>query len=254
MSPRRADANPDARFTYAAAATPPPGGYDVVRLDHVSRRGVGSPGSVKVVYDSFSYRVLSATLDETVTGEAPAPPGFPACPQSGRQTNTMQLGPQPYDPSTSSDGQLFDVGPNRSGQIRAGGMASVDTLMHGCDVGHQPAPAPCTGTSSLQTDRNVTVQVDLPKAGGPARVQWFFNQDPSAGTGFENHGSCVTPVFHGHTDDDSLGVRSVPRSVFESDGPTTLSIEVQLDLPNDQGGEVHATEKYALTIQRVQGG
>ncbi len=238
----------DGHFTYASAQTAPSGGFDIVRLDHTSRRGVANPGSVKVIYDSFDYRVLSATLDETVTGERP--PDFAQCPLSGRQTNTMDLGPQPFDPSTTSDGHLFDDGANRTGQIRASGTASVETLMHGCDVGGS-APAPCTGTSSIQDDREVTIEVVLPKAAGPARVRWFFNQDPSAGTGFENHGTCLTPVFHGHTDDQTIGVRSVPRAIFESAGPANLSIEVQLDLPNDQGGMVHATEKYALTIQRV---
>jgi hypothetical protein len=58
-------------------------------------------------------------------------------------------------------------------------------------------------------------------------------------------------VFHGHSDNEALGVRSVPRAVFESSLPATLSLDVQLDLPNDQGGQVHATEHYALTIQRV---
>ena len=243
----------DGHFTYASGATAPPGGFDIVRLDHTSRRGVASPGSVKVIYDSFDYRVLSASLDETVTGERPAAMGFPACPQSARETNKMQLGPQPSDPSTSSDGHLFDDGANHSGQIRASGSASIDTLAHGCDVGQEP-PVACTGTSSIQADREVTVDVSLPKAGGPARVRWFSNADPTAGTGFENHGSCLTPTFHGHTDNEAIGVRSVPRAIFESGGPASLSIEVQLDLPDDQGGTVHATEKYALTIQRVRGG
>jgi hypothetical protein len=68
------------------------------------------------------------------------------------------------------------------------------------------------------------------------------------------HGPVLTSAFHGHTDDASLGVRSVPCSVFESDTPRTMSIDITLDLPNDQGGEVQATLRYALTIQRVQGG
>ena len=97
--------------------------------------------------------------------------------------------------------------------------------------------------------------MSLPKAGGPARVRWFYNADPTAGTGFENHGNCLTPTFHGHTDDETISVRSVPRAIFESTGPANLSIEVQLDLPDTQAGPspgtVHATERYALTIQRV---
>ena len=98
----------------------------------------------------------------------------------------------------------------------------------------------------------MTIQVDLPKAGGAARVRWFYNQDPTAGIGNESHGNCVTYFFHGHTDDQLIGVRTVPRAIFESSGPASLSIEVQLELPGDQGGTVHATERYALTIQRVQ--
>jgi hypothetical protein len=49
-----------------------------------------------------------------------------------------------------------------------------------------------------------------------------------------------------------VGARSVPRAVIEYGSPQTLSIDVQLDLPNDQGGEVHATERYSLTIQRMR--
>ena len=239
----------DGHFTYASAASAPPGGYDIVRLDHTSKRGVASPGSVKVIYESFDYRVLSATLDETVTGERP--PDFSQCPASGSQTNTMSLGPQPYDPATSSDGHLFDTpGPNRSGQIRAIGMTTLSSNVTGCDLGSTPTP--CSGTGSFQDEREVTIQVDLPKAGGAARVRWFYNQDPTAGIGNESHGTCVTYFFHGHTDDQLIGVRTVPRAIFESTGPASLSIEVQLELPGDQGGTVHATERYALTIQRVQ--
>jgi hypothetical protein len=248
VQPQRADANPDAHVTYAAAASPPPGGFDTVRLDHVSRRGAAFE-AVKVVYDSFDYRVLAATLDETVTGERP--PDFPQCPASGSQTNVMSLGPQPFDPRTSSDGHLFDTGQDRSGQIRASGMSTMSSNMKGCDVGSTPTS--CSGTGSAQTERDVTVQVDLPKAGGPARVQWSFNQDPAAGIGNESHGTCLTYMFHGHTDDASLGVRTVPREIFESDGPSDLSIEVTLDLPNDQGGTVHAVERYTLRIQKVAG-
>jgi hypothetical protein len=82
-------------------------------------------------------------------------------------------------------------------------------------------------------------------------VQWFFNQDPAAGIGNESHGTCITYFFHARTENQSLGVRSVPRSVFESSAPATLSIEVQLDPPGDQGATVRATERYSLTIQRV---
>jgi hypothetical protein len=248
VAPQRADGNPDAQFTYLAPANA--SGTDFVRLEHTSRRGKANPGIVNIVIDSFDYRVLAATLNETVSAERP--PDFAQCPASASQTNTMSLGPQPYDPSTSSDGHLFDEGASLNGQIRASGMASVNSDATGCDVGQEP-PQPCSGTSSIQVDRDVTVEVDLPKAGGPASVQWFFNQDPTAGTGFENHGSCLTYAFHARTNDLSLGVRSVPRSVFESSGPAKISIDVQLDLPADQGGELHATERYSLTIQRVTG-
>ena len=250
VQPKSAQGDPDARFTYASAATAPSGGKDLVFLGHVSKRGVGRGGSVEVIYDSYAYRVLAANLNETITGERP--PDFPSCPPSGRQTNTMQLGPQPFDPATGSDGHLIDDGANRSGQIRATGMASLSSVMQGCDFSPDPGPpAPCTGTGAFETEREISIHVDLPKAGGPARVQWFFNQDPSAGIGNENTPTCLTPVFHGRTDDQSLGVVSVPRSVFESSGPQTIGIELTFDLPNDQGGEVHAVERYSLTIQRV---
>jgi hypothetical protein len=248
VQPQRADGNPDAQFTYAAPANA--SGTDFVRLEHTSRRGKANPGIVNVVIDSFNYRVLAAKLDETVDGERP--PDFAQCPASGHQTNTMSLGPQPYDPATSSDGHLFDVGPALSGQIRASGTVSMSSNVTGCDLGGS-MPTPCSGTGSFQDERDVTVQVDLPKAGGPARVQWFFNQDPTAGIGNESHGSCITYFFHARTENQSLGVRSVPRSVFESSGPATLSIEVPLDLPGDTGATVRATERYSLTIQRVTG-
>ena len=48
-----------------------------------------------------------------------------------------------------------------------------------------------------------------------------------------------------------MGVRSVPRSVFESSGPATFSVDITLDLPEDAGGTIHATERYSLTIQKV---
>ena len=246
VSPQRAEGNPDAQFTYVAPAGA--SGTDFVRLEHTSRRGKANPGIVNIVIDSHNYRVLSATLNETVTGERP--PDYAECPANGSQTNTMSLGPQPYDPATSSDGHLFDVGPNLSGQIRATGVTSMSSNVTGCDLGGT-MPTPCSGTGSFQDERDITVQVDLPKAGGPATVQWFFNQDPAAGIGNEFHDTCFTYTFHARTENQALGVRSVPRSVFESSGPATLSIEVQLDLPGDQGATVRATERYTLRIQRV---
>jgi hypothetical protein len=159
----------------------------------------------------------------------------------------MSLGPQPLDPN-SSDGRLIDDGANRSGQIRAIGTVTSSGESKGCDLGKAP-PVPCTVQGSFQEERDVTIQVDLPKAGGPARVEWFFNRDPAVAIPPE--GTCITSPFHGHTDDPSIGVQSVPRSVFESGGPSSMSIDVTLDLPNDQGGQVHAVEHYELTIQRV---
>jgi len=101
---------------------------------------------------------------------------------------------------------------------------------------------------SFQDERDVTIAVELPKAGGPARVEWFFNRDPAAGLGPD--GTCIAPVFHARQDDVSLGVVSVPRSVFESSGPQTLGVELSFDLASDGGGTVHAVERYELTIQR----
>ena len=91
----------------------------------------------------------------------------------------------------------------------------------------------------------------LPKAGGPAQVQWFFNHDPAAGIGNETRPDCSVPVHHGHTGDDTIGAATVPRSVFESSGPQTFGIEIRFDVPGDQGGMVHATERYEFTIQRA---
>ncbi len=249
VRPASADGNPDARFTYQSALS---GTTDRVQLNHVSRRGVGGT-SVEVIYDSFTYRVLSATLDETIDGERDPQPGFGNCPLSGHQTNKMNLGPQPLDPN-SGDGHLIDDGANRSGLIRASGTASLASLMHGCDVGQEP-PEPCTAPGSFETDRDVSFQVTLPKAGGPAQVQWDFNHEPAAGIGNEGIGTtCLLPNFHAHQGDDSLGAVSVPRAVFEASTPQTLVLDLSFDLPADQSGELHATLRYSLRIQRVSAG
>jgi hypothetical protein len=249
VQPQRADGNPDAQFTYGAPAGA--SGTDFVRLEHTSRRGVASAGIVNVVIDSFAYRVLAAKVDETTTGERP--PDFAQCPLSGEQTNTMHLGPQPFSPGTSSDGHLIEDpgGQSRSGLIRGIGTLSLSSSMTGCNLSGS-SPQPCSATGSFAADdTEVSVYVTLPKAGGPAQVQWHFNHEPTAGIGNETRADCSVPIHHGHTDDDSIGAATVPRSVFESSGPQTFGIEIRFDVPGDQGGMVHATQRYEFTIQRA---
>ncbi len=105
-----------------------------MRLEHTSRRGVASAGIVNVVIDSFAYRVLAREGRRDDHGERP--PDFAQCPLSGRQTNTMHLGPQPFDPGTSSDGHLIEDpgGQSRSGLIRGIGTMSLSSSMTGCNL------------------------------------------------------------------------------------------------------------------------
>ena len=125
-----------------------------MRLEHTSRRGRATAGTVNIVIDSFAYRVLAAKLDETITAERP--PDFAQCPLSGEQTNTMHLGPQPFDPGTSSDGHLIEDpgGQSRSGLIRAIGTMSLSSSMTGCNLsGTSPRRARRRARSRSRTPR-----------------------------------------------------------------------------------------------------
>ena len=50
----------------------------------------------------------------------------------------------------------------------------------------------------------------------------------------------------------AIGTRTVPSDVFEAETPQSLSIAVDFDLTDPNGAQVHASESYALTIQRVR--
>ncbi len=72
VAPTATQGNPNATFTYAALATAPAGGTDVVQLSHISRRGKGHGGTVTVVYDNdklyFSVTAYSHSVDITKSG------------------------------------------------------------------------------------------------------------------------------------------------------------------------------------------
>lgn len=74
VDPSRLDAAPHAVFVYAAAATPPAGGTDVVVLRHVSRHGVGNPATVTVVYDKRRFPArFDGSWTRTITMPASRP-------------------------------------------------------------------------------------------------------------------------------------------------------------------------------------
>ena len=186
------------------------------------------------------YKITKATLNETFTGQRPF--GDPCPPFRGTQTNTMTVTDQP---------QLFPffAGPQSFvGNMIANGTRNASTVMHGCDLS---TGLGCTASGSATGGASVMVQVIIPKDSPTAQVQWFLT-DPIAGLGFEGAGTpCfISPV--GFTlDDQSIGLKTVPRAIFEADTPQTFSIDVDYDLTDPIGGQVHASESYSLTIQRV---
>ena len=48
----------------------------------------------------------------------------------------------------------------------------------------------------------------------------------------------------------TLGTKTVPRAVFESDDPQTILIDVDFDLSGPLG-TMQTSETYSMTIQRV---
>lgn len=259
VTPAEAQADPTARFTYAALSTSPPGHTDTVALTHVSKRGRASAKSVTVIYDdevSHSYRILDATLDETITGVRPAS-SFPGCPDfNNRQVNTMSLGlqPSPTGPPGSA-GRLFEGPDGFLGTIIASGPATATTTLQGCDLASEPPRPACTTSGSATITRDVSFEITLPKT-GPAQLRWSFEFGPTAGLGSEGAGTtCLTPPIGWTTSDFSIGYRTVPREVFEAATPQNLSVAIDLRLtdPNPSGpAEIHAVENYSMTIQRVR--
>ena len=258
VTPETAQGSPRATFTYHALSVKPPGGTDSVGLRHTSKRGRARPGGITVVYEdvaSHAYRVLAASLDETYTATKPGA-SFSGCPEfRNSQHNTLSLGVQPAPlPFPGANGHLIG-GPNGFiGQITAFGPATVSTQVSGCNVGTH---ASCTGTGSATQMKDIGFEITLPKS-GPAELRWRFDDKPSAGLGGSEVAfpPCLAPPIGGDTGGDlSPGARSVPRQVFEATTPQKLSVEIDLVLVAPDlvaPGQIHAVEKYSITIQRVR--
>lgn len=186
------------------------------------------------------YKIVKATLNETFTGQKA---GIPPCPPfSGLQTNTMTLTNQPLL------NRLFGGPQGLVGTLIANGVKDASTTMQGCDL---LSGTGCTAFGSGTITASVMIQVTIPKDSPTAAVQWFLTS-PTAGLGSEGAGTTcfITPI--GWTlDDQSIGLKSVPRAVFEADAPQTISIDVDFDLTDPTGAQIHASESYSLTIQRV---
>jgi hypothetical protein len=259
LTPSEADAAPEASFTFVAPAGKQAGEHDTIIFNHVSRRGKASGASVQVTYAppvvSHTYRVMGAQLDETVTAQRPGS-SFPGCPEfTGRQDNTMTLGPQPAPTGGFvSEGHLLDAPQGFIGLLGASGVATATTTMHGCELSTE-TPTACTNTGAGTISRDVRFEITLPKT-GPAQLRWFFGFGPAAGLGSEGAGTtCLSPPLAWTTSDFALGNQTVPREVFEAATPQTLSFSVEFDLtdPNPAGAaQIHASDRYSMTIQRVR--
>jgi hypothetical protein len=259
LTPAEADAAPEATFTFVAPPGKKGGEHDTIVFHHVSRRGKASGTTVDVTYlppeASHTYRVMAATLQETVNGERPGS-SFPGCPAfSNHQDNTMTLGAQP--PPTggfATQGHLLDAPQGFIGMLTAGGVATATTTLHGCDIGADP-PAACTTTGAGTITKDVAFFVTLPPA-GPAQLRWTFGFGPAAGLGSEGAGTtCLTPPIAWTTDNFAMGDQTVPRAVFEAATPQQLSFDLAFDLtdPNPAGAaQIHAGDHYTMTIQRVR--
>lgn len=94
----------------------------------------------------------------------------------------------------------------------------------------------------------------IPNGSPTAQVLWFLD-DPAVGLGSEGAGTTCFISVIGWTLTEAewlaLGTKSVPRAVFESDDPQTISIDVDFDLVNPVGGTTQTSETYSMTIQRV---
>jgi hypothetical protein len=193
------------------------------------------------------YRILKATLTETFTGEKA---GFTGCPPfSGLQTNTMTLTNVAFQPGANKLFEGFDgtlIGP-----IIANGTKHAETTMHGCDLGSNPVVG-CVANGAGPMSGGVMINVTIPPRSPTADVQWTLT-DPTAGLGSEGAGTTcfITPIAW-TLDDQSIGRRTVPVAIFEAETPQTLSIAVDFDVTDPLGAQIHASEDYALTIQRVR--
>ncbi len=193
-----------------------------------------------------TYKIMAATLNETFTGHH-AVEFIPGCVLGGTQTNTMSLGPQPF---VQGMNYLLAGPAGHVGVIIANGTKAASTSMNGCDL---MTASPCSRMGSGTMSASVYIQVTIPKNSPTAEVQWFLTE-PNAGLGSEGAGStCFCSPIGTTLDDQSIGKKTVPSAIFQSDTPQTISIDVDFDLalPGGLGGTISASETHSLTIQRV---
>jgi hypothetical protein len=257
LTPEHAEAAPDATFTFTAPEGKQEGEHDTLTFAHASKRGRTSGYPVQVTYkgvpSSHTYKVLGAQLTEVVTAQRPGS-SFAGCPDFlAREDRAMTAGAQPPPLGLpGSPGTLLQGPDGWIGIFTANGTMSRSTTMQGCDLATQLR---CPTSGSESGGGTVMFQILLPPA-GPAKLQWFFNSAPTAGLGSEGAGtSCLSPPIGWTTNNLAMGEQNVPRGVFEASTPQTLSFELQFDLtdPNPAGAaQIHADEKYSMTIQRVR--
>lgn len=190
------------------------------------------------------YRILKATLNETWTGTKAGL--LPACPPAtGVQTNTMTLS-NVFGPGNN---QLRGFPTGLLGTIGALGLKDESTTMHGCDLATSLG---CTAFGTGTATAQVMIDVKIPPKSPTAQLQWSLG-DPSVGLGSEGAGtSCYISPIGWILKNQSIGSKTVPSDVFEAETPQTVSIDVDFDLTDPVGAQIHASESYSLTIQRVR--
>ena len=192
-----------------------------------------------------AYKILGGSLSESYTGTMPS--GFPTCPAyTGEQTNTNTWGVQEFDPLFNT---FFENGDKLSGRLQITDLKHATSTLHGCTP--EAEPTECSAGSSGDISAAVTMDVDIPDDGTTATVSWL-KSFPTVGIGDENGGiTCIVlPIGAGL--DDFFEEQTVPRSIFESRDPETLSVDADYTVSNSlSGAQVHAIQHYSLTIQRV---
>ena len=192
-----------------------------------------------------AYKILGGSLSESYTGTQTS--GIPECePYSGDQTNTGTWGEQEFNPIFNT---FLENGTMLSGRLQLIDVKHATSSLTGCDFGGED-PVPCTGGSSADISAGVTMDVDIPDE-GDATVKWL-KSTPAVGIGDEFSGITCILIPIGAGLDDFFEERTVPRSVFESRDPQTLSVDATYTVSNSlSGASVHAVQHYSLTIQRV---
>ncbi len=195
-----------------------------------------------------AYKILAASQTELSNGQYDWTPDCPTL--TGTETATGTYGLQPFNFFTNNF--FADPSGDLVGNLVALGTKSVSTVMHGCDLATDP-PSACTNSGSGTNSGGVQIQVKIPHGSPTAEILWFLD-DPAVGLGSEGAG---TTCFHSVigwtlTDEEwhTLGTKTVPRAVFESDDPQTISIDVDFDLSGPLG-TTQTSETYSMTIQRV---